>query len=145
MVFNEDPIPLSLLDSWVKPEGLRYVFPTAKSPSNHLTLPREKERSLSKLKRMHILTEKSGLLTMDPTFRESMRLALTGGGNHRSFGIPALTEDPNREVVDIPFLDNHATKQWETMLHYMVGTKSNDKPSDGVVSLLVSSGLMERR
>lgn len=107
-----------------------------------LTLFREKEKALSKLRRMHIVTEKNAVLTLDPTFRISFRRALTGGGDHRSFGVPCTTVDKHK--VDVSFLDKYATEQWETILHFMVGNKTEKKPSDGVIKLLVSSGLMAK-
>lgn len=90
---------------------------------------------------MHILTEKNQKLTLDPTFRESFREALTGGS--RSFGTPCTTED--KHPVTVEFLDKYATAQWESILHYMVGTMSDSKPSEGVMRLLLAGKLMEKR
>lgn len=63
-------------------------------------------------------------------------------GNHRSFGVPCTTED--KKKIDIAFLDNYATKQWEAILHYMVGTKSDQIPGQSVIKLLLKGGLMEQ-
>lgn len=127
MLYHEGNIPLSTLDNWVRSESIK-----------------EKEEAFSKLRKMHILVEhKNGMLSLDSTFKANFRLALTGGGNHRSFGVPCTTED--KKKVDIAFLDQYATKQWEGILHYMVqiGTESV-RPGEGVVRLLQTSGLMEK-
>ena len=96
---------------------------------------------MGKLRRMHILTERNQKLTLDSTFRASFREALTGGS--RSFGTPITTED--KHPVSVEFLDSYATAQWEAILHYMVGTQSDSKPSEGVMRLLVAGKLMEKR
>lgn len=82
-------------------------------------------------------------MTLNPTFRTSFRNALTGSDGTSSFGIPCETEDKHK--VSVAFLDHHATTRWESILHYMVGTQTNDVPNDGALSLLVHSGLMEGR
>lgn len=53
-------------------------------------------------------------------FQNSLRQALTGGGNHRSFGVPCVETGSKR--VSIERLDAFARGQWETILHYMVGS-----------------------
>ena len=97
--------------------------------------------ALGKLRRMCIVSEKNQKLTLDSTFRTSFREALTGGS--RSFGTPCTTEDKHQVTVE--FLDNYATAQWEAILHYMVGTQSESKPSEGVMRLLLQGKLMEKR
>lgn len=47
-------------------------------------------------------------------------MALTGGGNHRSFGVPCSTPDQN--PVDTDYLDTFARGQWEAILYYVVGS-----------------------
>ena len=125
-------------------------------------MSREKEEAYGKLRKMHIIIEKDGQLSLDKTFRDNFRMALTGGsvdrsvhggvmlilsiskhsGNHRSFGVPCTTEDKRR--VDLMFLDSYATKQWEAILHFMVGTRNDVQPGSGVIQLLLKSGLMEK-
>jgi len=82
---------------------------------------------------------------------EAYRLSYAGGdiltlfhdrGNHRSFGVPCTTEDKRK--ADLPFLDSYATKQWEAILHFMVGTRNDIQPGSGVIQLLLKSGLMEK-
>ncbi|KAI5794428.1 transcription factor Tfb2-domain-containing protein [Peziza echinospora] len=125
MLYNEGPMPTETLNSWVRPDSVR-----------------EKEEAFGKLRKMHIITEKDGMMSLDRTFRDNFRMALTGGGNHRSFGVPCATEDKRK--VDIAFLDNYATKQWEAILHFMVGTRNDIQPGSGVIQLLLKSGLMEK-
>ncbi len=115
---------------------------------------REKEHSLSLLYRLHILkasseTGKPQTLRLTNPFSKSLRLALTGGGNHQSFGVPCDTPDTQR--VDINFLDAFARAQWEGILHYMVGSSGvglqgpGGGPSTGVQRILEMGGLVERK
>ncbi len=61
-------------------------------------------------------------LTLTPNFATSLRLALTGGGDHQSFGVPS-TDTANDDIdVDIVFLDDYARSQWEGILHYVVNS-----------------------
>lgn len=53
-------------------------------------------------------------------FASSLRQALTGGGNHKSFGIPSGVH--SKDEVTISQLDDFARKQWEGVLGYMVGS-----------------------
>ena len=79
----------------------------------------------------------------------SLRLALTGGGNHNSFGVPCNT--PNKNPISIPELDEYARKQWEGVLGYMVGSTGINliddgvRLSDGVKKLLRDGGLVRQR
>ncbi|KAF8473988.1 transcription factor Tfb2-domain-containing protein [Kalaharituber pfeilii] len=125
MLYHEGPMSISILNNWVNPESVR-----------------EKEEAFGKLRKLHIIFEKDGHLSLDRTFRDSFRMALTGGGNHRSFGVPCTT--PDKRKVDIAFLDDYATRQWEAILHYMVGTRNDVQPGSGVIQLLLKSGLMEK-
>ncbi|BGP00606.1 RNA polymerase II transcription factor B subunit 2 [Rhodotorula toruloides ATCC 204091] len=106
--------------------------------------------SLSALARLHIITPRSSRpsdtskdeteLEMNPGFRDSFRMALTGGGKQGSFGAPAAEQD---EEVTVQFLDDHAEVQWETIQHFMVGSDAGaKKPGEKVLSLLERSGLM---
>jgi len=76
-------------------------------------------------------------------------LALTGGGDHNSFGVPCNT--PDKHPVSIPELDEYARKQWEGVLGYMVGSTGVNlidegvRLSDGVKKLLRDGGLVKPR
>lgn len=55
--------------------------------------------------------------------------------------MPCETRDKNH--VNVTFLDAYATKQWETILHFLVGTEMPEEPGGGVLQLLKRSKLME--
>jgi transcription initiation factor TFIIH subunit 4 len=80
-------------------------------------------------------------------FAASLRLALTGGGKHKSFGVPCTA--PAIDAASIADLDQFARKQWEGVLGYMVGSTGIDLSgegvtlSDGVKTLLRLGGLVE--
>ena len=66
-------------------------------------------------------------------------------GSHNSFGVPvdpASYMDSDDQQVDIPYLDEYANTSWETILHYLVGSSLASKPSDAVLLILKTSGLM---
>lgn len=96
--------------------------------------------AFEKLQRMNVLTERHGKLILNSGFRTNMKLALTGGGNHNSFGSP----DPDGERVDLSFLENYCTQTWEDILHFMVGTTFDRQPGPSIVRLLLSSGLIDK-
>ncbi|KAF9979764.1 RNA polymerase II transcription factor B 52 kDa subunit [Mortierella antarctica] len=98
------------------------------------------KEAMQRLKALNIFAEERGNYTMNATFLEQFRNALTGGGNSQSFGL--ATSTPDKHHVDVAFLDEFATKQWEAILHYMVGTTQGSAPCAGVMNLLLRSGLM---
>ncbi|TNY20418.1 RNA polymerase II transcription factor B subunit 2 [Rhodotorula diobovata] len=111
---------------------------------------RQLTSSLSALFHLHILTPRGAhpssalrddtALDMSEGFRDSFRLALTGGGKKGSFGAAAPEQD---DEVTVQFLDNYAETQWETIQHFMVGSDAGaKKPGDKVLVLLAKSGLM---
>ena len=117
-----------------------------------MTIRSEKEQALAILNRLHILSINSEpgqaqTLTLTDPFAQSLRLALTGGGNHHSFGIPCKTSDEHH--VSVGFLDAFARSQWESILHYMVGSTGFKGqagargPSHSVKKLLQTGGLVE--
>ncbi|KAF9118653.1 RNA polymerase II transcription factor B 52 kDa subunit [Mortierella sp. 14UC] len=96
--------------------------------------------AMARLKALHIFTEQQDHYRMNSSFLKEFRNALTGGGNSESFGL--ATSTPDKHHVDIAFLDDYATKQWEAILHFMVGTTEGKPPCKGVLNLLGRSGLM---
>jgi transcription initiation factor TFIIH subunit 4 len=48
---------------------------------------------------------------------------LTGGGNHKSFGVPCNKPDPQKPTVQA--LDEWARGKWEAILDFMVGSSGN--------------------
>lgn len=82
-------------------------------------------------------------------FKASLRLALTGGGTHNSFGVPSTLAVPPE--IDVAFLDRYARKKWDDILHFVVssvGYKSAGDasgPNKSVRELLVAGRLVDRR
>lgn len=76
-------------------------------------------------------------------FATSLRLALSGGGNHNSFGVPCHTK--GQDTVTVPALDEFARMQWEGVLGYMVGSTGIDLANEGIalspsVTILLQAG-----
>lgn len=103
------------------------------------------------LERLHVLTAAANpgqprAYSLTNPFAASLRLALTGGGDHKSFGVPCGTS--RADVVTISQLDEFARKQWEGVLGYMVGSTGIDladagvKLSQAVKQLLQFGGLV---
>ena len=96
---------------------------------------RERENAISLLERLHILVAKTSpgkpraYLLTNP-FASSLRRALTGGGQHSSFGVPINIK--SRDQVTIAELDEFARRQWEGVLGYMVGSTGIGLADDGV-------------
>ncbi|UKZ76372.1 hypothetical protein TrVFT333_004074 [Trichoderma virens FT-333] len=116
----------------------------------------KKDQSLSILRSLHIVQisapskEKPQEIQLMSNFKKSLRLALTGGGNHNSFGVPSSLLVPPE--IDLPFLDRYARKKWEDVLHFVVssvGYKSSvgdgSGPNKGVKELLIAGRLVDRR
>ncbi|KAK4493656.1 hypothetical protein PRZ48_014841 [Zasmidium cellare] len=109
MLYLPSPFPAADLDAWVKPA----------TKSNQA-----KEQARSTLQRLRILFEESSAsgtaYRLSPAFAKSLRQALTGGGNHRSFGVACST--PDKTPVTVEYLDAFARRQWEAILYYVVGS-----------------------
>ncbi|KAI7878698.1 RNA polymerase II transcription factor B subunit 2 [Lichtheimia hyalospora FSU 10163] len=123
-LYVETDIMVEDVNNWVNKDGQRKL-----------------SEALHKLSRLRILERKDNILVMNDTFRQEFKCALTGGGTQQSFGLPCST--PDKHPVDIGFLDQYAAQQWESILHYMVGTELTKKPSRGVLNLLERSQLMQ--
>ncbi|KAI0833418.1 transcription factor Tfb2 [Trametes gibbosa] len=123
------PIPPSTMSAWVTREGKRPY-----------------QDALSTLARLHILPPSASKHSLNPTFKSSMRQAITGGGTSGSFGV--LTEnDDKHPPPEVDSLDGYALERWETILYFMVSSGTGQfasKPSAGVLYLLERSGLMAR-
>ncbi|KAI9673441.1 MAG: RNA polymerase II transcription factor B 52 kDa subunit [Caeruleum heppii] len=147
MLYMSKPLPSTDLDAW-QTARLTETGPTG----SMLTIRSEREQALSMLNRLHILTVASDpgqpqTLKLTNPFAQSLSRALTGGGDHQSFGVPC--EVPDKHQVDLDFLDAFARSQWEGILHYMVGSTglsgdgAGEGPSQGVTKLLQLGGLVE--
>lgn len=99
------------------------------------------DEAMSRLATLNIVRTKGGRYQLNGVFRDGMRRALIGGGEHRSFGVPCDTEDKN--AVGMDYLDDYARNRWEAILHYMVGSDGAEVPRAPVLYLLRASGLMQ--
>ncbi|KAI5122551.1 hypothetical protein M0805_005278 [Coniferiporia weirii] len=128
LLWLESSIPSQTMSSWVNRQGKKLY-----------------ESALSTLNRLHIIGNPSQKLNLNTTYKTSLRQAITGGGTHRSFGVPASDNEERRSNVTLETLDGYAVERWETILHYMVSSGTGQapaKPSQGVLFLLERSGLM---
>jgi transcription initiation factor TFIIH subunit 4 len=105
------------------------------------------------LSRLHIVTitapsrEEAQVVSLTKNFRSALQLALTGGGDHQSFGVPSsdVVED-----VDLVFLDEYARAQWEGILHYVVNSVGGGMgeeargPTEAVKDLLEAGSLVTK-
>ena len=85
---------------------------------------------------------------LNKPFVTSLRLALTGGGDHRSFGVPCDTADDDE--IDVAYLDDFARSRWEGILYFIVGSaepgsKVGGKIADGSINLLQWGGFVEMK
>lgn len=125
MLYMPGPMESGDLDAWVKAD------------TESLNA---RDKALSVLQRLRILTEEEGRShRLRAEFSKSLRMALTGGGNHRSFGVPC--SEPDDSPVTIDDLDTFARKQWEAILYYVVGSAntnlgSSEEISEGTKQLL---------
>jgi transcription initiation factor TFIIH subunit 4 len=88
------------------------------------------------------------VVALTDNFSSSLRLALTGGGDHQSFGVPS--SDQATGGVDIKFLDEYARAQWEGILHYVVNSvgaamhQEGQGPTVAVKQLLEAGNLVTK-
>ncbi|MCJ1362485.1 RNA polymerase II transcription factor B 52 kDa subunit [Acarospora aff. strigata] len=135
MLYITHPLLVTDLELWVRPDSKR-----------------ERDHALSLLERLHVFSTVTNpgqprAYTLTNPFAASLRLALTGGGNHKSFGVPCDTPDP--DPITIPELDEFARRQWEGVLGYMVGSTGINMYVEGIIlsggvkKLLQLGGLVE--
>jgi transcription initiation factor TFIIH subunit 4 len=122
MLYMPTPFATKDLDTWIKPDT---------------DSTQARDNAVSILKRLRIMSEqpgKDGKLSyvLAPAFAKALRLALTGGGNHRSFGVPST--EPEKAYVTVDFLDTLARRQWEAILYYVVGSANSKLSSDAKIS-----------
>lgn len=110
MLYMPTPLAVADLDTWVKTDADSI---------------QARDRALSILQRLRVLFDTQDAAgrpayKLSDGFAKSLRMALTGGGQHRSFGVPCST--PDEKAVGVEFLDAFARKQWEGILYYVVGS-----------------------
>jgi transcription initiation factor TFIIH subunit 4 len=107
----KEPLSIQDLTLWVRPRSRK-----------------EKEEGITTMTRLHMVDEvrygpasqRQLGFQLTEAFAKSLRHALTGGGQHQSFGMPCSTSDPH--PVSVAFLDDFARSKWEAVLGYMVGS-----------------------
>ena len=115
---------------------------------------REREKAIDLLQRLHILTSRTDpgqprAFSLTNPFASSLRKALTGGGQHNSFGVPCNAAADGQ--ISVAELDDFARRQWEGVLGYMVGSTGiglsdgGVQLSQGVKTLLEIGKLVEVR
>lgn len=153
ILYMSKPLPLTDLDLWVHPNSKRYAFyiPVLECI---LTLRRQRDEALSLLSRLHIVhitahtRDDPQVISLTKAFGSSLRLALTGGGDHQSFGVPS--SDATTADVDINYLDDYARTQWEGILHFVVSSvgegmrQAGQGPTTTVKQLLEAGNLVTR-
>lgn len=137
LLYLNDPLPVDLLDIWVRSESKR-----------------EKEQALSVLDRLRILSVVSTTASqhargykVTDAFASSLRQALTGAMQDHSFGLESTAADD--VPITVAGLDDYARRQWEGVLGYMVAKSGVDVQRDslplsrGVKQLLQACHLVE--
>ncbi|KAJ2782415.1 RNA polymerase II transcription factor B 52 kDa subunit [Coemansia javaensis] len=84
---------------------------------------------IAQLRRLQLVVEERGCVSLNPIFREQLRNALTGGGDFGSFGIPYA--GPRDKRVTTAWLARHARERWEAILHFMVGRSATGAATVG--------------
>ena len=71
------------------------------------------EQAMQTLLKLHIMQTNptQSKYALAASFQKCLRLALTGGGDHTSFGIPCAKEGEG--TVNSDFLDQYAADRWE--------------------------------
>lgn len=164
LLYLSQPLPVVELEAWVRSDSRPYVSkaatwfhrPCGLNFNRRLIwfFRSERDQALNLLERLHVLTAITNAgqprsYSLTNPFKSSLRLALTGGGDHKSFGAPCKVS--RRDAVSVAELDEFARKQWEGVLGYMVGSTGIDLASDGVKlsqgvkTLLQMGGLVEAK
>lgn len=111
-------------------------------------LDRVRDEALAILTRLHMITvtaQHPQTLSLTKNFQQSLRLALTGGGDHQSFGVPSSTDTAD---ITIDYLDEYARSQWEGILQYVVSSVGGGQATSGptaAVKQLLEAGRMVTR
>ncbi|KIV81991.1 hypothetical protein PV11_04135 [Exophiala sideris] len=113
----------------------------------------EREHALDLLHRYHIFRDvtfnSTKAYSLTPDFAKSLRGALTGAGDRKSFG--QIANVPANQNITIPQLDEYSRQRWEGILGYMVGSSRTPldaeqaaiEPAPGVIELLKAGHLIE--
>ncbi|KAL9058334.1 MAG: hypothetical protein Q9162_001789 [Coniocarpon cinnabarinum] len=136
LLYMPQSLPVENLDRWVQQNSRE-----------------EKEKAQGLLQLMDMVsitkdekTQKNTIRLANP-FVTSLRRALAGGGDHRSFGVPSNKQDPS---VTEKTLDDFARTQWDSIMYFVVGSvesgaSSGDSIALGLRSLLDRGGFVRPR
>ncbi|KAJ2852392.1 RNA polymerase II transcription factor B 52 kDa subunit [Coemansia brasiliensis] len=129
MLYLKSPLRLQEIGQWAKADHQRMV-----------------KSKIHQLRKLQLLVEEKGSVSLNPIFRKQLQNALTGGGDFSSFGIPYTGEGSSR--ISTKQLAKYADERWEAILHFMVGRSSQSHEmlaplSESVRSILRVSKLME--
>lgn len=111
MLYMPGPFAAADLDAWFKSDNASQ---------------RVREHALSILVRLKILREdhagpaNARVWRLSTEYARSLRMALTGSGDHGSFGVPATPT--SKQDITVEFLDTFARSQWEAILYFVVGS-----------------------
>jgi transcription initiation factor TFIIH subunit 4 len=122
MLYMPTPFAVKDLETWIKPDS---------------DSTQARDNAVSILGRLRIMSEQPGKdgkpsYVLAPAFAKALRLALTGGGNHRSFGVPSTERE--KAPVTVEYLDTLARRQWEAILYFVVGSANSNISSGTKVS-----------
>lgn len=143
LLFLPDPPQLASSDiaSLLSREGseVKNETPGGKSARRNRSL-RGLDEAKDILDRLRITREVQGAIYLNKTWTDSLRRALIGGGDHKSFGVPSKKHAEGH--LTARKLDEFALRSWESILLYMVASTDARTPSYPVLYLLRTAGLM---
>nr|CDS33418.1 general transcription factor IIH polypeptide 4 [Hymenolepis microstoma] len=128
LLLLDQAIPKSIISGWV--------------PKGSQDLLKSSCRDLLDLYILQSIDSNSarGSFRLNKKFQENMKISLLGGGRPLLSDFGSITAE--KRPKDAEFLDNYASERWDTILHFMVGSKT-DEVSSVVKDVLLKSELMK--
>ena len=130
LLYVEQAVPKAVVSSWTLAGNARTAEASSQAISAMTTLGIWQETAMP-----------GGLPAwiLDNTFRTNLKIVLVGGGD--PWAMMRLEEaDPYTRTES--FLDQYSSERWDTVLHYMVGSRQQTGISHDAVVILIHSGLM---
>ena len=130
LLYVEQAVPKAVVSSWTLSGNARTAEASSQAISAMTTLGIWQETAMP-----------GGLPAwiLDNTFRTNLKIVLVGGGD--PWAMMRLEEaDPYTRTES--FLDQYSSERWDTVLHYMVGSRQQTGISHDAVVILIHSGLM---
>ncbi|KAJ2607797.1 RNA polymerase II transcription factor B 52 kDa subunit [Coemansia sp. RSA 1365] len=131
MLYLDTSLRLQDVTQWAKTDSQRMV-----------------RGKIHQLRKLQLVTEEHGNVSLNPVFRTQLRNALTGGGDFSSFGTPFKGSGRDTRITRTQ-LARYADQKWEAMLRFMVGRQDTSgevvvqPPAESVRSILRTAKLME--